>query len=118
MSESERNEVIDRFFDALDADEFDRLRDVFTEDATFAAGDDPLSGIEEIITHYEENRTASNTDHRITRRVHDGDTACVEGSVTGDLPGEEDLEGDYLDVMEFDPDSDRISYIKGYTHGF
>lgn len=114
MSETDRNDAIDAYFDAMDTEDLEVVRPVLADDFVYESLSGALDGFEGLQTYMEELRGLSNTDHEVTQRVH-GETASVaEGTVTGD--GEDGrVEAEFCNVFEFD-DEARVARIAVYLN--
>jgi ketosteroid isomerase-like protein len=115
MSESDRNELIDAYFDALDADDPEIVRPALAEDFVYESPSGELEGFSGLKTYMEELRGLSNTTHEITLRIHDEHASATEGTVTGDGDGG-NVTADFCDVFEFDESEDGITRISVYLN--
>jgi len=115
MSQEDRNELIDAYFEAMDAEDIDLVTPVLADDFVFESLSGPLEGAAGFERYMNELRGLSNTEHEISLRVHDDDASVVEGTVTGDSD-DGSVEADFCDVFEFDADDDAIARIAVYTN--
>ena len=115
MSETDRNELIDAYFDALDAEDLDIVRPSLADDFVFKSLSGPLEGISGFETYMNELRGLSNTDHDVALRVHDEGASVAEGTVTGESE-DGSVEADFCDVFEFDADDEQITRIAVYLN--
>lgn len=112
---STRDDLMDAYFDCVDTEEYGRFEAVFAEDATYAHPSDVIEGRDEIRRLYADRRGTRNTDHDITRRIHDSDASACEGTVTGEFIEGGTFDGEFMDAFEFDAESERISHISVFT---
>jgi ketosteroid isomerase-like protein len=115
MSESDRDELIDAYFDAMDAEDLDIVRPALADDFVYESLDGDLEGFAGLETYMNELRGLSETTHEVTLRIH-GETASVaEGTVTGES-GDGSIEADFCNVFEFDGDEGGITRIGVYLN--
>lgn len=115
MDRTDRDTLIDHYFELVDAESYDRFGEVFHDDIAFYGPGAELKGLKATIDWYENRLTVEDPTHDVTRRVH-GDTASVcEGWLTGYVPGEGPLEGGFVDVLEFDDEASEITRFAIYT---
>ena len=94
--------AITGYFDAINSDRWDDLRDVFTEDAVVTAvGAPPRRGRDEISAHYGRLFRAF-TEHRDTptRVLPCGDAVTVEVTFHGTTPDGRTVTFDAVDVFD------------------
>lgn len=115
MSDSDRNELIDAYFDAMDAADLEILRPVLAEDFVYESLSGDFEGVDGIETYLEDVRGLSNTTHEITSRVHGEDASVAEGVVTGESEDGR-VESGFCDVFEFDGGDERITRIGVYLN--
>lgn len=115
MTEADRNELIDAYFDALDEEDLDLVRPVLADDVVFESLSGPLGGVSGFETYMEELRGLSNTVHEVSLRVHDEDASVAEGTVTGES-GDDTVVVDFCDVFEFDEDDERVTRVAVYVN--
>lgn len=115
MSDADRNELIDTYFDAMDAEDTDIVRDALADDFVFESLSGPLEGVSGFETYMDELRGLSNTDHDVTLRVHGEGASVAEGTLTGDSE-DGPVEADFCDVFEFDEDDEQITRIGVYLN--
>lgn len=115
MSDSDRDDLIDAYFDAMDTADLDLVRPALAEGFVYESLSGDFEGASGLETYLEEVRGLSNTSHEVTLRAH-GETASVaEGTVTGD--GEDGhVEAGFCDVFEFDDADERITRIGVYLN--
>ena len=86
MSRIEIQKMLEKFFALIDAQDFEKLIDFFTEDATLIfPGAPPCRGKKEIMGFYDEaKQQTSESEHVITKIIIDDTNAAVviEGKVT------------------------------------
>jgi ketosteroid isomerase-like protein len=115
MNESKRDALIDRYFEIIDSESYDRLDEVFHDDVTLLAPGSDLDGLEQAISWYENRLTVDDPTHDVRRRLHTETASVCEGWLTGTVPAEGPLEGGFLDVIEFDPSETEITQFAIYT---
>jgi ketosteroid isomerase-like protein len=107
-------EVIDRYFSYLNADDFVSFRELWHEDADFkAVGARPLSGVDDIVAFYSRLFTPwpRHVDEPV-RIIVAGGTATVEVVFTGTTEDGRDVTFDAVDV--FDVDAGRIRRLTNW----
>lgn len=114
MSEADRNELIDTYFEAMDAEDLDVLRPALADDVVFESLSGQLDGFSGFEQYMEELRGLSETTHDVTLRVHD-DASVAEGTVTGESE-DGTVEADFCDVFEFDVDDEQITRLAVYLN--
>lgn len=111
-----RNELIDRYYGAVDEEDYDRMLTAFTDAIEYRyPGEDEMHGSDEVREFFEERRQTSETTHDVFRRLHDEEATVCEGRITGELRGEGPFEGSYVGVFEFDEAAGAISHVSVYT---
>lgn len=117
MDTATRERLIATYFDAIDAETYDRLTDVFTNDTQYLhPNHDPVTGVESLIRSVDDVRRTYDSTHTVDRTIHGADATVCEGTVAGEMPGEGYFEGGFVDVFEFDDDAEKISYTKVYVY--
>jgi ketosteroid isomerase-like protein len=115
MDTTKRRELVEQYFSALDAESYDELRPVFDQEAEYLYPDEnPITGLDNIVTFFRERRPTGGTDHEVTRWVHNEDVTVAEGHVTGMNQGIP-FEGYFCDVVEFDAEEDSVTSIAVYS---
>ncbi|MFC4986663.1 MULTISPECIES: nuclear transport factor 2 family protein [Saliphagus] len=115
MSDSDRDDLIDAYFDAMDEADLERVRPVLADDFVYESLAGDLEGAAGLETYLEEVRGLSNTSHQVTLRAHGEDASVAEGVVTGD--GDDGrVEAGFCDVFEFDDADERIVRIGVYLN--
>lgn len=95
-------ETLRAYYEAVDAEEYDRLFDLFAEDVVYhRPGQPPLEGIEEFRAFYLHDRPIEEGTHEVEAMCRDGDTVVVRGTFEGTLDGEAVSFG-FADFHEFD----------------
>ncbi len=115
MSESDRNELIDAYFDALDSEDPEIVRPALADGFVYESPSGDLEGFSGFETYMNELRGFSNTTHEVTRRIHDEDVSVAEGTVTGDGDGTS-LQAGFCNVFEFDDDEAGLTRIAVYIN--
>lgn len=114
MNTDARKELVESYFERVDAERYGELRGLFTSDVAFHPPGDDLRGLEEMINWYRDRLEVADATHDVQRYVDDGTTVVCEGHLTGTLPDGSSIEGSFLDLFEFDPDSQRIAELTIY----
>lgn len=115
MADAERNELIDAYFDAMDAADPELLRPVLAEGFVYESLSGEFEGIDGFETYLEDVRGLSNSTHEVTLRVHGEDASVAEGVVTGESE-EGTVEADFCDVFEFDENEAGLTRIGVYLN--
>lgn len=115
MSETDRNGLIDAYFNAMDAEDLEIVRPALADDFVYESSAGDLEGYTGLKTYMGELRGLSNTSHDITLRIHDETASVAEGTVTGESE-DGPVEVDFCDVFEFDAGDDRITRIGVYLN--
>ena len=114
MEPNERDDLIDTYYAAVDAADYDRMLTAFAEDVEYRyPGEGTMRGHADVRTFFEERRETRETTHEVVRRIHGEDATACEGRITGKR-GETPFEGAYVGVFEFDG-AGKISYVGVYT---
>jgi ketosteroid isomerase-like protein len=91
-----------RYYDLVDAGDYDALVELFTEDVVYERpGQATIEGREALRAFYEAGRPLSNGSHELHAVVPDGDTVAVRGTYRGEQDGET-VELGFADFHEFD----------------
>jgi len=114
MSHADRDDLIDAYFDAMDAEDVERVRSGLADGFVYESLSGDLDGTEGLATYIEELKSFSDTTHDITRRVHDEEASVAEGTVTGES-GTGTVTADFCNVFEFDDDG-AITRIAVYLN--
>jgi hypothetical protein len=115
MSESDRDELIDAYFDAMDAEELDVVRPALADGFVYESLSGDLAGFEGLETYMNELRGLSDTVHEVTLRMHGEAASVTEGTVTGE--GDDgSVEAEFCNVFEFDEDDAGITRIGVYLN--
>jgi ketosteroid isomerase-like protein len=102
MDEDERESVVRRYYELVDAERYDDLVALFAEDVSYERpGQDPIEGRAALRTFYEEGRPLTDGSHEVHDVVVDGDTIAVRGTFSGRQGGERIGFG-FADIHEFD----------------
>jgi len=115
MSETDRNDLIDAYFDAMDAGDLELVRPALADDFVYESLAGDLEGFAGLETYMEELRGLANTTHEVTLRLHDGAASVAEGTVTGES-GDGPAQAEFCNVFEFDADEERITRIGVYLN--
>ncbi len=93
--------TVRRYYDLVDAGDYDALVDLFTEDVVYERpGQTTIEGRAALREFYEEGRPLSNGSHELHAVVLDGDTVAVRGTFRGEQDGET-VELGFADFHEF-----------------
>ncbi len=111
---SARDDLIDAYFERVDAETFDRFTDVFDPDVDFYPLGEPVSGVDALIDWYESSVSLSDMTHETGRRLHHPAATVVQGRLHARVSGETELEGRFIDVFEFDDETDAITSLAIY----
>jgi len=101
MTTSERNALIDSYFEALDSGDHSLLRDAFAPDVVYTHPSGEMIGLDAVLEFFETERHISATTHDLVNRVHGDDHSVCEGVVTGHIQGHGDFDGPFCDVFAF-----------------
>lgn len=115
MSETDRNELIDAYFNAMDAEDLEIVRPALADDFVYESSAGNLEGYAGLKTYMEELRGFSDTTHDVTLRIHDETASVAEGTVTGETE-DGPVEVDFCDVFEFDAADEGITRIGVYLN--
>jgi len=115
VPDSKRESLVDRYFDALDEQQYDELTEVLVEDATYEHPSTELQGSDAIREFFAGDRKTEWTDHEITAWLHGPQTSVCEGTVSGAFTDSGSFQGSFMDRFEFDEDRDRIGHVSVYT---
>lgn len=115
MSDDDRTELIEAYFDAIDEEDPEIARSAFTDEFVYESLSGTLEGFEGFRRYVEELRGLSNSTHEISLLVHDADASVAEGTVIGEND-EGTVEADFCDVFEFDADEEAITRISVYLN--
>lgn len=113
MSYDQRDDLIDAYFAALDAEDFDRLESHLATDFRYVHPDTTASGVDGMRAFFDE-RARQDTTHEIHRRLHAEDGSAVEGRLTGELADGTPREGHFCDVFDFDDDAAHLTRVAVY----
>lgn len=98
----EPESVARRYYELVDADEYDELVDLFSEDVVYERPGQPvIEGEAALREFYEEGRPLSEGEHELHDVVVDGSTVAVRGTFRGEQDGEP-VELGFADFHEFD----------------
>jgi ketosteroid isomerase-like protein len=114
MDAEARRELVESYFERVDAERYGDLEGLFTGDVAFHPPGDDITGVEEMIDWYRDRLKVADATHDVQRYVDDGTTVVCEGHLTGRLPDGSSIEGGFLDVFEFDTESERIAELTIY----
>lgn len=115
MSDDDRTELIEAYFDAMDEADPELARSALADEFVYESLSGPLEGFEGFRTYIRELRGLSNTTHDVSTLVHDADASVAEGTVTGESD-DGTVEADFCDVFEFTADADAITRIGVYLN--
>lgn len=115
MTEADRNELIDAYFDALDNEDLSIVEPVLDESFVYESTAGVLEGFAGLQRYANELRTTSDSTHTVNLRIHSDDATATEGIVTGLDPDGNPKEGNFCDVFEFTEADDAITRIAVYV---
>lgn len=115
MTEADRDQLIDAYFEALDAEDPEIVRPAVADDVVYESLVGDLEGFAGLETYIEELREVSDSTHDVTLRVHDETASVVAGRVRG-MAADGPMEAAFCDVFRFDTDDDRITQISVYLN--
>lgn len=116
MERASRTELLDRYYAAVDEEAFDRFERAFTDDVEYRyPGEEPMRGIDEVRTFFEERREHSNSTHEVHRRVDDETVTVCEGTVTAARADGTTFDLDFVGVFEFDEAAALIDRVGVYV---
>jgi ketosteroid isomerase-like protein len=116
MEVSDRNELVDTYYEAVDREDWDLLLSAFSPAVTYVyPGEGELHGHDEVRAFFAERRQTTNSTHELFRRIHGENGAACEGHITADLKGGGSVDGNFVGVFTFDDDAGRIDYVGVYT---
>lgn len=110
MSEADRNELIDAYFDSMDEEDLEIVRPALADGFVYESLSGDLEGFEGLETYMDELRGLSDTTHEVTLRIHGDAASATEGIVTGDSD-DGPVEARFCNVFEF-TDDDGITRIR------
>ncbi|MDY6055238.1 nuclear transport factor 2 family protein [Micrococcus sp.] len=108
-------EVLRRYYEAVDARDFDTLLSLFSEDSVYRRpGFPPLEGREDLDRFYREQRQIASGSHTVHTVIHDGSRAAVQGRFVGRMRSGQEMDFGFSDFWTFDADgaaTDRETYF-------
>lgn len=113
MNFDTRDELIDVYFAALDAEDFEQLEPHLATEFRYVHPDTIANGVDEMQAFFDE-RPRQDTAHEIHRRLHAEDGSVVEGRITGQLADGTPREGHFCDVFDFDATDDHLTRVAVY----
>lgn len=115
MSESDRDALIDAYFDAMDSEDLEIVRPALSASFVYESLAGDFEGFAGLETYLEEHRGLSNTTHETTLRIHNEMASVAEGSVIGESE-DGTVEANFCNVFEFDDDNEGITRISVYLN--
>ncbi|WP_458206562.1 nuclear transport factor 2 family protein [Haladaptatus sp. NG-SE-30] len=113
MVSSTDRDVVRSYYDAIDAEAYEDVFELFAEDIVYERpGQESLQGIAEFREFYLEDRPLEDGEHEIDKLVVGDDTVAVRGRFTG-VQGGERVSFGFADFHRFDEDgqiTNRITY--------
>ncbi|MFB6310253.1 MAG: nuclear transport factor 2 family protein [Salinirussus sp.] len=114
MDERARRELVETYFEAVDAESYEPFERVFSDSSQhIRPGQPALVGADEIRSFFETERVSSNSTHTIERWVDFVDGAFCKIHVEGDI-GDERYEGEAIVELAFDDDTETIASYRVY----
>lgn len=93
--------TVREYYDLVDAGDYEALVGLFAEDVRYERpGQDTITGRDQLLTFYREERPLENGAHEVHDVVATDDRATVRGRFTGELDGETVAFG-FADFHEF-----------------
>jgi hypothetical protein len=100
MDQQTADELIDTYFDSLDATDYETLFTVLDGDFELVTGvGDVYRGIEDVKDYYLHTRGDRDSDHETQRRRYGDGFAVVEGEATF-TDGDDTVESEFCDVFD------------------
>lgn len=104
MNEDQKISTLDSYYELIDAEEYDALFDLFSEDIVYdRPGAEPIHGKEDFEYFYLEDRPLEDGTHEIHEYIVDDDRVCVRGQFEGLLDGEP-IQFGFADIHAFRAD--------------
>lgn len=116
MPADSRNDLIDTYFRALDENDPEIVRSSLADSFVYESLSGELQGFEGLRDYITDLRNVTNSEHEITRRIHDEDASVVEGVVSGTGADGEPTEAKFCDVFEFADGEEAIVRIGVYVN--
>lgn len=115
MTEAQRDELIDAYFEAMDTEDPSGLEARTAAEFRYESLSGVLEGYEGIRRYLDELRELSNTVHEANHRIHGENASAVEGTATAETPDGERLTIDFCNVFEFDDRDEQLTRIAVYV---
>lgn len=98
-------EIVERLFEVVDSQQWDRLADVFHPNAVYERpGYKPLVGRDAVIDFYRNIRIISSGQHQLADCIEEGNVAACHGRFTGLSRTGEELDEQFADFYSFEDD--------------
>lgn len=96
--------TLERYYEYIDADQYDALFDLFSDDITYhRSGQPTLDGKPAFEQFYRDDRPLDDGSHTIHDYIVDDDRVCVQGRFDGTLHGDA-VAFEFADIHRFDDD--------------
>jgi ketosteroid isomerase-like protein len=116
MSFDDHDHLIDAYFSALDAEDFEQLEPHLATDFRYIHPDTTANDVDGMRRFFDE-RAPQDTTHEPHRRLHAEDGSIVEGRITGELADGTPREGHFCDVFDFDETAGHLTRVAVYPRG-
>lgn len=117
MAQSDRELLIDTYFDAMDETNTSDVETLLAPDFEYVAGDGTtFTGTDAIDRYIEEVRSLADTHHDVEHLAHGDSASFAEGTVSGTGPEGSDVAVGFYDVFEFDDDDSMLQTITVYIN--
>lgn len=95
--------VVQRLFDAIDANDHEALREVFSDDIRYERPRyAPLVGIDDVVRFYRDDRPIVSGAHAIAHIIVDAEKGAAWGTFRGKTRAGGDVDVKWADVFELD----------------
>jgi len=116
MDTTTRHELIDTYYDAIDAESFADFERAFAPTVEYLyPGEPAMHGVDAVREFFEERREHADSTHEIDRRVDADEVTICEGTVTATAPDGSVFEAAFVGVFAFDDDAAGIDRVGVYT---
>lgn len=117
MEHSERETIIDTYFDAMDEADTTAIKPLQAPEFTYIAGDGTTFVGEDAVDRYiDEVRSLEDTHHEIEHFAHGETASFAEGTVSGTDPGGREVAVGFCDVFEFDDGAGTLEQLTVYIN--
>ena len=116
MTDADRDDLIDAYFEAMDAGNLDPVREALADDFRYESPAGDFEGTEGLREYVEDHRSLADSTHEIDVRVHDASASVAEGTVRGTTEDGGSTEAGFCDVFEFDEADGHITRLAVYLN--